>query len=161
MYCSREGFCKWFSSGRDMRNCPTKQFERIAIAEFPCKAGVLWIMHFLFPNSRPRYTLLQRIRRKHALMNAPLADEENYVNPFTYEQMRELMLDVAFWLQETLFAHYWEEDRSLSWEEFLTLTEDRSDIKAASADALHIFPLICRPDLDPIAQVLSAAPSRY
>jgi len=159
--CSRDGFCKWFSTGLDTRNCPWKRFEHIATTALPCRASTLWILHFLFPNSRPRYTLLQRIRRKHALLKAPVVDGNDYVNPFTHEQMRELMLDVAFWLQETLFAHYWEEDRSLSWEEFLKLTENRSDIKAAAANTLHIFPLICRPDLDPIAQVLSAAPSRY
>ena len=110
--CSRDGFCKWFSTGLDTRNCPWKRFEHIATTALPCRASTLWILHFLFPNSRPRYTLLQRIRRKHALLKAPVVDGNDYVNPFTHEQMRELMLDVAFWLQETLFAHYWEIGRA-------------------------------------------------
>lgn len=73
---------------------------------------------------------------------------KGYVNPFSEADYQELLLDVAFWIQEALYVHYWEAEPSLTWTDFLELTQDREDIEAAAQQVLRYFEKFCSPTED-------------
>lgn len=99
----------------------------------------------IWPEINPKYTRRQREWLRRSAYDMAFY---GYVKPFSPQEYEELMLDVGFWLQETLYAHYWEQDRSLTWEEFLSLTKGRKDIKSAAGIVLGLLNYVCRPDLD-------------
>lgn len=157
-----ESICKWFSSEADVKNCPERQFHHFTTMHYPCRAKALHKLHRLFPHSKPRYTLFQRIRRASVVMNLfPFHIGRKFLNSLPRAAMKELVLDVSFWLRETLFTHYWEEDRYLTWEEFLSHTKGREDIEEIATVVLLVFPLICRTDLDVVEQSLLSGPPSY
>ena len=87
-----------------------------------------------------------------------------YVNPFSDEDYQELLLDIGFWIQEALYVHYWEAEPSLTWADFLALTQGREDIMEAARRVLQYFHFRCEPGMDVFEQwdiLNSGAPGNY